>query len=117
MELVAGDAAADGLVCGILLLLLVQQFGAGDKKSKKREKAVNTMEQKREELAKRLDLVIYKLYLEFNRLAKGSASLDLMLSISDRITRAAEVLANLYGIVGLEAQIEMLEKALREAEQ
>lgn len=75
------------------------------------------MEQKRDELAKRLDLVIYTLYLEFNRLAKNSASLDLMLAISDRITRAAEVLANLYGIVGLEEQIEMLEKALREAEQ
>ena len=74
------------------------------------------MEQKRDQLAARLEHVIEKLYVQFN-CAAVQQNLELMLAISDRITRAAEVLANLYGIVGLEEQIEMLEKALREAEQ
>ena len=74
------------------------------------------MEQKRDELGKKLESVISKLYMEFDSAAVRQ-NLELMLAISDCITRAAEVLANLYGIVGLEAQIEMLEKVLREAEQ
>ena len=74
------------------------------------------MEEKRNDLAEKLGHVISKLYMEFDSAAVRQ-NLELMLAISDRITRAAEVLANLYGIVGLEAQIEMLEKALREAEQ
>lgn len=74
------------------------------------------MEQKRDQLAERLEHVIEKLYVQFcsNSVQRN---LELMLAISDRITRTAEALANLYGIVGLEAQIEMLEKALREAEE
>lgn len=74
------------------------------------------MEEKRDRLAETLEYVIEKLYVQFN-CAGVQQNLELMLAISDRITRAAEVLANLYGIVGLEEQIEMLEKALREAEQ
>ena len=73
------------------------------------------MEEKRNDLAGKLEHVIGKLYMDFERVAARS-NLEPMLAISDRITRAAEVLANLYGVVGPEAQIEMLEKALREAE-
>ena len=74
------------------------------------------MEEKRDQLEARLEHVIEKLYVQFKS-AGVQQNLELMLAISDRITSAAEVLANLYGIVGLEEQIEMLEKALREAEQ
>lgn len=73
------------------------------------------MEEKRNDLAGKLEHVIGKLYMDFDS-AAVKHNLELMLAISDRITRAAEVLANLYGVVGLESQIEMLEKALREAE-
>lgn len=73
------------------------------------------MEEKRNNLAGKLENVIGKLYLDFDRAAVRQ-DLELMIAISDRITRAAEVLANLYGIVGLEEQITMLERALQEAE-
>lgn len=73
------------------------------------------MEEKRNHLAEKLEHVINKLYLDFDS-AAVQHNLQMMLAISDRITSAAEVLAKMYGVVGLEEQIEMLEKALREAE-
>ena len=73
------------------------------------------MEEKRNKLAVKLHDIIEGLYEEFKD-AGDRGDVEAMLKISDRITCAAEVLANLYGIVGLEAQIEMLEKALQEAD-
>lgn len=74
------------------------------------------MEDKRNELASRLEHVIRKLYLDFDSAAVRN-NLEMMLAISDRITSAAEVLVKMYGIVGLEEQIAMLEKALKEVEE
>lgn len=73
------------------------------------------MEEKRNQLAEKLNEVIAKLYEEFNRAAHGR-NVDAMLKLSERINGAAEVLVKIYGIVGIEEQIAMLEKALAEAQ-
>ena len=72
------------------------------------------MEEKRDALAEKLMDVIGKLYERFDW-AAARAEVEMMLAISDRITKAAEVLAKLHSIHGLEEQIAMLEKVLLEA--
>lgn len=73
------------------------------------------MEEKRNQLAEKLNEVIAKLYEEFNSAAM-KRDVNEMLEISDRINSAAEVLVKIYGIGGIEEQIVMLEKAISEAQ-
>ena len=74
------------------------------------------MEEKRNELAEKLNKVIEALYRKFENDDSVGGNLNLMLRISDRITQAAGVLARLYDVRDTEEQIAMLEKALSEAE-
>lgn len=72
------------------------------------------MEEKRDKLAVKLHDIIEQLYEEFN-LAGDNGDVETMIQISDRITNAAGVITNMFGIKDLEEQIAMLEKALTEA--
>ena len=72
------------------------------------------MEEKRNELAVKLSDLIEKLYEKFKE-AGDAGNVEEMLRISDRITRAADVLMKIRGANTMEAQVAMLEKALSEA--
>ena len=74
------------------------------------------MEEKRNELAEKLNKVIETLYRKFENAAVVGGNLNLMLRISDRIIQAAGVIARLYDVRDTEEQIAMLEKALSEDE-